>query len=50
VDGKSPVEYVTDELQKDQVRRTAAPLLLQPVATLAQVRAAWHDTLRDTKP
>ncbi|MFN9807862.1 MAG: phosphotransferase family protein [Betaproteobacteria bacterium] len=50
VDGKSPVEYVTDELQKDQVRRTAAPLLLQPVATLAQVRAAWRDTLRDTKP
>ena len=47
VDGKSPVEYVTDAAQKDQVRRTAAPLLRHPVATLAQVRAAWRDTLEE---
>jgi hypothetical protein len=45
VDGKSPVEYLTLESQKDQVRRTAIPLLLQPPTRLAQVRAAWDATL-----
>jgi aminoglycoside phosphotransferase (APT) family kinase protein len=41
VDGKSPVEYVTDESQKRQVRKVAVPLLLDPPQQLAQVRAAW---------
>ena len=41
VDGKSPVEYLTDESQKDQVRRTAIPLLKSPPARLAAVQAAW---------
>jgi aminoglycoside phosphotransferase (APT) family kinase protein len=41
VDGKSPVEYVTDAKQKQQVRKVAAPLLLESPRELAQVRAAW---------
>ncbi len=45
VDGKSPVEYLTAESQKDQVRRTAIPLLLSPPARLGAVQAAWDATL-----
>ena len=41
VDGKSPVEYVTGESDKNRVRRTATALLLEPAARLADVRAAW---------
>ena len=47
VDGKSPVEYLTLEFQKDQVRRTAIPLLLAPPTRLAAVQAAWDATLDD---
>ena len=32
----------TDEAQRAQVRRTAIPLLLQPVSRLQAVRAAWQ--------
>jgi aminoglycoside phosphotransferase (APT) family kinase protein len=42
VDGKSPVEYLTDETQKARVRRVARALLLSPPSTLAQVRLAWQ--------
>ena len=45
VDGKSPVEYVTDETQRDQVRRVAGALLRQPVDRLASVRTAWRAEL-----
>lgn len=45
VDGKSPVEYVTDESQKDLVRSVAIPLLRQPPSTLDAVRAAWDRRL-----
>jgi 5-methylthioribose kinase len=38
VDGKSPVEYLTEERDKELVRRHARRLLLQPVDTLEQVR------------
>jgi aminoglycoside phosphotransferase (APT) family kinase protein len=41
VDGKSPVEYITSERDKDRVRRVAATLLANPPARLEQVRAAW---------
>ena len=46
VDGKSPVEYVTAEADRERVRRTARPLILNPPATLAAVRAAWAAALR----
>jgi hypothetical protein len=42
VDGKSPVEYLTEEPQKNAVRQCAAALLAQPVSTLSEVRKAWH--------
>ena len=42
VDGKSPVEYVTDESQKERVRRAARALLIDPPSRLQQVRDAWR--------
>jgi aminoglycoside phosphotransferase (APT) family kinase protein len=41
IDGKSPVEYVTAEADRDRVRRVARPLILVPPKRLAQVRDAW---------
>ena len=45
VDGKSPVEYITHETDKERVRRTARRLLMQPETRLAAVRAAWQEEL-----
>ncbi len=45
VDGKSPVEYLTDERDKDRVRRTARALLAEPVGRLGAVRSAWTEEL-----
>jgi aminoglycoside phosphotransferase (APT) family kinase protein len=45
VDGKSPVEYITSEVDRNRVRAAAVPLLTAPVATLADVRRIWIDTL-----
>jgi aminoglycoside phosphotransferase (APT) family kinase protein len=42
VDGKSPVEYLTEEEQKARVRRIACPLLAAPPGRLAEVREAWQ--------
>jgi hypothetical protein len=42
IDGKSPVEYVTEEAQKARVRSVARALLVSPPTTLAAVRTAWH--------
>ena len=41
VDGKSPVEYLTEEADRQRVRHTAIALLQHPVDTLAAVRTAW---------
>ena len=41
VDGKSPVEYVTEEVDKDRVRRVARALLEESAGRLDGVRAAW---------
>ena len=41
IDGKSPVEYVTDMLDKERVRRVAGAFLLAPSETLASLREAW---------
>ena len=37
VDGKSPVEYITDDARQDQVRRVARALLADPPERLADV-------------
>jgi Ser/Thr protein kinase RdoA (MazF antagonist) len=41
IDGKSPVEYITDDGDKDRVRRVAKRLLNAPAARLSIVREAW---------
>jgi aminoglycoside phosphotransferase (APT) family kinase protein len=45
VDGKSPVEYVTEESARQQVRKVALPLLQTPPTRLAQVRDAWANEM-----
>ncbi|MGE0733750.1 MAG: phosphotransferase [Alphaproteobacteria bacterium] len=45
VDGKSPVEYLTAEADKNRVRRVARRLLIEPVGALSAVRAAWAGEL-----
>jgi len=45
VDGKSPVEYITQEADKDRVRRTAGRLLREPPHRLADIRRAWSREL-----
>ena len=42
VDGKSPVEYLKADADKDFVREIASRFLRAPPATLAEVRAAWQ--------
>jgi 5-methylthioribose kinase len=46
VDGKSPAEYVTDEADKNRVRRVASALLREPVRTLPAVAEAWRAELQ----
>ena len=45
VDGKSPVEYVTQEQDKDRVRRVARALLADPADVLNDVARAWAEEL-----
>lgn len=45
VDGKSPVEYLTDDQHRQFVRRTAAALLRAPAPTTAAVLDSWADAL-----
>ena len=46
VDGKSPVEYITRDSDRDRVRRIARYFLLKPTDTLAEIRVAWATELR----
>jgi len=41
IDGKSPVEYITADADRDRVRRFAIPLLLQPASSLSDIRQRW---------
>jgi 5-methylthioribose kinase len=45
VDGKSPVEYLTDPAAKALVRSAAAALIEQPVTQLEAVARAWRRAL-----
>ena len=45
VDGKSPVEYIETDAQRDPVRRVARALLKRPVERLDQVAAAWREEI-----
>jgi aminoglycoside phosphotransferase (APT) family kinase protein len=43
IDGKSPVEYLTDARRKDFVRTTARDFLSQSGLTLSDMASAWHN-------
>jgi fructosamine-3-kinase len=45
VDGKSPVEYITADADRDLVRAAAIPLIATPPAGLAAIRAGWAAAL-----
>jgi aminoglycoside phosphotransferase (APT) family kinase protein len=45
VDGKSPVEYITTEIDRNHVRRAARKLLTDPVDHLDAVRSSWAEEL-----
>ncbi len=47
VDGKSPVEYVTEEPDKARVRRVARSFFFRPARRLGQLRDAWAAELED---
>ena len=44
VDGKSPVEYLTRESEREGVRRYAEPLVAKPPMRLSDVAGAWETT------
>ena len=46
IDGKSPVDYVTQELDKERVRRISRPLIQKAPERLAVIRQAWAEELR----
>lgn len=41
VDGKSPVEYINDEKDRQRVRKIAEQFLVRPADTLSNLREAW---------
>ncbi len=41
IDGKSPVEYITSEADREWVRRFAIPLLQSPESRLVTIRQRW---------
>ena len=45
VDGKSPVEYLSDEDDKEKVRRVATRLLKRPAAGLLEVASSWSSEI-----
>jgi aminoglycoside phosphotransferase (APT) family kinase protein len=45
IDGKSPVEYVTRQEDKELVRRAARPLIVRPVSRLGKIAEAWAQAL-----
>ena len=45
VDGKSPVEYITETADKDRIRYCARQLLFKPPTKLNEVAHAWQEVL-----
>ena len=46
IDGKSPVEYITTDAQRNRVRHFARALLAAPVPRLGEIVAAWDKEIR----
>jgi aminoglycoside phosphotransferase (APT) family kinase protein len=49
VDGKSPVEYITEEPDRERVRAVAVPLIRSTPTRLAQVADCWHLQFQKTE-
>lgn len=47
VDGKSPVEYLTEEADKNIVRSAARALLDNPAPRLGEIRSYWKEMLNE---
>ena len=47
VDGKSPVEYLTTDRQKELIRRVSSFFLLEPAERLGQITEAWAKAVRE---
>ena len=45
VDGKSPVEYITQERDRRRVRETARPLVADPPQCIAEMSSRWRNAL-----
>lgn len=45
VDGRSPVEYLRDDVERAHVRRCARSLLLEPPSRLVEVAVAWRNEI-----
>ena len=45
IDGKSPVEYITDERDRRRVRETARPLIADTPFDVSEIAARWRVTL-----
>ena len=43
VDGKSPVEYLTSDAERESVRRCASPLVASPPSRLRDIAEAWSN-------
>ena len=48
IDGKSPVEYITRDPDRDLVRSAAIPLIVKPPENLSEVRGAWAARIQST--
>ncbi|HEY1723506.1 MAG TPA: aminoglycoside phosphotransferase family protein [Magnetospirillaceae bacterium] len=46
IDGKSPVEYITEDTDRERVRRFAIPFIRSAPTSLAAIRAAWAREMR----
>jgi aminoglycoside phosphotransferase (APT) family kinase protein len=43
IDGKSKVEYITEDADRNRVRRLARRFIAEPTARLADIRNAWYE-------
>jgi aminoglycoside phosphotransferase (APT) family kinase protein len=50
IDGKSPVEYITDERERQRVRNAARPLVAHATARLEEIAARWSAALESQRP
>ena len=47
IDGKSPVEYIVDESDKQRVRKIAHALIIKPRSRLAEVADSWRRSIAE---